>query len=64
MEIFELKLLFIIQIHLIFYINLLSLLKIDFLLGEKLKSQFSIITTNKKYKIYIQYILNLKRNKY
>lgn len=43
-----------------FYINLLSLIKNNIFSDHKLESRFSIIVVDKKYKVYIKNISDLK----
>lgn len=48
------------QIHFMFYINLLSLIENNIFSDHKLESRFSIIVVDKKHKVYIKNISDLK----
>lgn len=48
------------QIHFIFYINLLSLIENNIFSDHKLESRFSVIVIDKKHKVYIKNISDLK----
>lgn len=51
------------QIHFIFYINLLSLIENNIFSNQKLESKLLVIMIDKKYKVYIKSISNSKINK-